>query len=74
MGEEGFVPGAQVVQTILTVGGLDEAVARAAAMAGEAHWALDAVLGQLVALVVAEFALLVRGDHFKYMLIFYVTE
>ena len=60
--EEQLVSGAQVVQPRLAIWGMDEAVARAFAITGEQHFALAAVLGQAVELVLSEFTLLVRRN------------
>jgi hypothetical protein len=48
MVEELFVAGAQVVEPVLAVGSADEPVTGAAAVAGEAHLAVEAVLRQRV--------------------------
>ena len=60
--EEELEGRAQVVEAGLAVGGGDEAVLRAAAVAGEAHVAFAAVARQRVALVQAELPLLLGGD------------
>src|SRR5271165_1964891 len=60
--EEELVAGAQVVLAALTVWRGGEAVLRAAAVAREAHVAVEAVLGQRVALVLTELDLF-RGGY-----------
>ena len=66
MPEERLVAGAQVVESKLTVGGAREAVLGTLSIAGEADGTFPAVLGQGVALGIAEGALLGRShelDH-----------
>src|SRR5213078_478549 len=58
--EKRLVAGAEVVEAGVAVGRLDEAVLRAAAVAGEAHVALEAEPRQRVALVEPEPLLLRR--------------
>src|SRR5450756_652222 len=60
--EEGLEAGAEVVEPRLPVGRAHEAVLGAAAVAGEAHVALEAVLRQLVELVPTELPLFLRLD------------
>lgn len=67
MGEEGFVRGAEIVQSRLTIGRGDEAVAWALAMAGEAHRTFTTIAGKSVALGEAERPLLVGGNHLDHM-------
>ena len=56
--EERLEAGAEIVEARLAVGGVDEPVLGAAAVAGEAHIALETVARELGELVVAEAALL----------------
>ena len=58
-----FVPLAQVVEAVLATWGFGKAVFGAAAVAGEAVVAFDAVLGQRVLFVLTELGLLRAGDH-----------
>ena len=60
--EERLEAGAEVVQAWIAGRRLDEAVLRAAAVAGEANVAVEAVLRQRVPLVETELQLLLRGD------------
>jgi hypothetical protein len=60
MVEESLVSGAEVVQTRVAVGRLDEPVLRAFAVTRKAHVTLAAIAGQRVALVVPKFSLLFR--------------
>ena len=46
VGEEAFVRGAEIVETVLAVGRLDETVFWAFAVAGKTHVALAAVFGK----------------------------
>src|SRR5450755_443846 len=64
--EEQLVAGAEIVLPALAVGGGREAVLGAAAVAREAHVAVKAVLGQGVALVLAEPHLLGGGDQLRH--------
>ncbi len=57
VGEEGFVGGAEVVEAGVAVGGEDEAVLGAFAVAGEADFAVTAVFWEGVGFVVAKFGL-----------------
>src|SRR5208337_4183127 len=60
--KEGLVAGAQVVEPVLAVGCLDEAVARALTVAGEQNRAFLAELRQRVVLALAEAELLLGRD------------
>ena len=68
MVEEGLVARAQVVEAWLPVRGVDEPVLGAAAVAGEAHVALQAEAGKRVSLVEAEPALPLRADQLEQVL------
>ena len=72
--EEAAVAGAEVVEARLAVGGLEETVLGAAAVAGESHLAASAVVGKGVAFGGAELALLGAVDHFGKRLLAKVAE
>ena len=72
--EEGQVSVAKVVEPGLTVGGPDEAVLGAAAVAGEAHVALPALAGELVALVISELLLARGGEQLHQRCLYDVAE
>ena len=66
MVKEQLVAGAQVIYPFLLARGLDKAVARAFALAGEAHITLPAGTGQALAFLQPELALAGRTDQFAY--------
>lgn len=72
--EEQLVSGAQVVQSWLAIGRVDEAVAWAFAITGEQHFTITAVLGQAVELVLAEFTLLVRANQLDQVSLFNIAQ
>jgi hypothetical protein len=52
--EEQFVAGTEVIQAELAIGGGEEAMLGAFTVAGEAHFAIAAVLGQCIVFILAE--------------------
>ena len=62
MAEESFVSRAEVVQTGLAIGSLDEPVLGTFSVTRKANFTLAAVLGKCVELIVAKFLLLLRSN------------
>ena len=72
--EKGLVSLAQIVQSSLPPGRLDEPVLGTPAMAGETNLALTAVTGQQVQFILAELVLFGRGNHFDHRDFIDVTQ
>ncbi len=74
MREEYLQPGAEIVESGFAVGGFDDAVFRAAAVAHAQHFALAAVFGQARPFVLAEFSLFRIFDHFSQRAVMNVAD
>ena len=74
MVEEQLETGTQVIKPRIAVGGHEEAVLRALAVAGKAHVAFAAEIRQRVALVQAELQLLRRSEHLEHVCVLDVAQ
>jgi len=72
--EEILVPGTEVVEPRLAIGGGEEAILGASSMTGEAHITVLAVERQRVALIGPELALLRRGHQLQHMFLTDVAQ
>ena len=70
--EESLVPGTQVIQSWLTIRGLNKAVLGTAPVAGKTNLAIHAIARQGSHLVLPKLELLVRGDQLDHVGVIYI--